>query len=90
MTGCAPIRPGQSPWNSRRVLIRRYDRQKRGCIRLVRARGVEGLSVALSLSNRPVPGFDAAAQLPAVAVTVIAGVGRAELHGQIRTRMRKL
>ena len=44
---------------SRRAVIRRHDRQKRGRIRLFRPCGVEGLAVALeAFSIRPVPAFD--------------------------------
>ena len=80
---------GGRPCDSRRVLIRRYDSQKRGRIRLVRPCGVECLGVALeAFSIRTVPGFDRRSRpgRGLVAVTVVAGVGGAKLHGQIGTR----
>ena len=43
----AELAQGGRACDSRRVLIRRDDRQKRGRIRVVRARGVERLGVAL-------------------------------------------
>ena len=85
----AELAQGGRPCDPRCVLIRRYDSQKRGRIGLVRARGVKRLGVALeAFSNRPVPAFDRRRRpgRRLVAVTVIAGVGRAELHGQIGTR----
>ena len=62
---------------------------KRGRIRLVRPRRMERLGVGLeALAVRPVPAFDRGRRpcRRLVGVTVVAGVGRAELHGQIGTR----
>ena len=73
----------------RRIAIRRHDGQQRRRIRLVRPGGLECLGVGLeALPARPMPAFDRRRRPCGrlVAVTVVAGIGRAELHRQIGPR----